>query len=701
MSILEKLAGNILNGLFRTRIKGLEKLDFSGPVILAPNHVSLWDAVLLGINLPDDVVFVVNTEIAKQLGSILNIRKHITIDPLNSYSMRKILREVKRGKPLLIFPEGRITTTGTIMKIYSGLGYIAMRTGAKIYPISITGLERSKLSYMSDKWKTHWFPQVGITIGDPYLIERKEDVPKRILKEQATQQILRTMQRELFAARQKNEVNLFNEMLEAAKLNGPKMQIVEDISSKVNYKNLILASYVLGGKFASMLGPEKNVGTLLPSAIGHIATLFGLFYVGKTPVVLNFTMGPQNLLDACETAGIKTVLTSREFVEKGKMEPLIEALQTTTQVLYLEDIRATVGTGDKLTALTNYLFKKKSTSTDNEVILFTSGSEAKAKGVVLSHANIYNNILQVRTMIDVTAKDKLLNVLPMFHSFGLTVGTFLPVIGGLPVFTYPSPLHYKVIPEIAYDRNCTVLCGTSTFLAGYARMAKPYDFYSMRYVLAGAEKLKDEVRQLYMDKFGIRILEGYGATETGPILSLNSPLSTKRGTVGQFLPGIDYHLEQIPGIDQGGNLQVKGPNVMKGYLLHEKGFVPAGEYYDTGDIVHIDDEEFITIVGRKKRFAKIAGEMIPLNLIEQLAGQRFDDPNFAAVNLPDARRGERVILYTSNTEATLTQLKDYIREKGYSPLLIPYKLVAVKDLPLLGSGKTDYVTLKAWAEEQS
>ncbi|WP_232697138.1 AMP-binding protein [Brevibacillus daliensis] len=692
----------ITNTVYQVEIEGLERLDFSKPVILAPNHVSLLDAVLLASNLPKEVCFVVNTDVAKKYASLMSQRKIITIDPFNSYSIRKILREVRNGVPLVLFPEGRVTTTGGLMKVYSGLGYIAYRTGASIYPISLVGPERSPFSYLKGKWKKRLFPKVKIRIGESYQIEDDRTISRRQLKEQASHTVYRKMKDELFITKHRKHVQLFDEMLEAGKKNGFSMTICEELTQSLTYKKMALTAYALGESIRDVLPNEQRIGTLLPTSMGHMVTLFAMFYAGKTPALLNFSMGTKTIMETCETAGVKVVLTSKVFIEKGNLHAMISELSKHVQFIYLEDIKERITTGTKAKAFFHYLTKQqayKNDQTENEIILFTSGSESKPKGVVLTHSNIFNNIQQVLTMIDITSQDKLLNALPMFHSFGMTVGTILPVISGIPVFCYPSPLHYKVIPEIAYDRDCTILFGTSTFLAGYARVAKPYDFYKMRYVIAGAEKLKDDVRQLWMDKFGIRVLEGYGTTEASPILALNTPLMNKKGSVGQLLPGIAYQLEEMEGIAEGGNLLVDGPNIMKGYLFHDQGFQPRTGYYDCGDIVTIDKEGYVSIVARKKRFAKIAGEMVSLNLVEQLASEFIQDSGVATVTASDKRKGEKVVLYTQ-APIVLRDLKEYIVAKGFSPLLVPSKIEQIKQLPLLGSGKVDYVTLKELATEE-
>lgn len=682
--------------LFKTKVIGETRFQFSGPSIIMPNHVSFLDAIFLYAYLPREVCFVVNTTIAAKFSFILKWVNHVAVDPLNPYSLKKIAGVIKAGQPVVLFPEGRITTTGSLMKIYSGVGFIAIKTGAFIQPVIFRGLERSMLS-RQEKIKKQWLPQVTIYVAAREQLVAAPGKSFRLQKKEISDRILTLLQSTMFQARQQEGkyTNLFDKLLAAGRIYGMGKNIAEDIGGNVNYRQVIINSFALGAKLKSILSDDSPVGVLLPNSIGHLVTLFSLFFIGKTPAILNFSAGTENNEDCAKTAGIKVILTSRAFIAKGHLEELEERLSLQFELIYLEDCKQQISLGDKLNALFNYLVRRKAVS-DGTLILFTSGSESKPKGVVLNHSNILANINQIASVIDYTPRDKMLNALPMFHSFGLTAGTLLPVLNGVDVFLYPTPLHYKVIPEIAYDRNVTLLLGTPTFLHGYAKYAHHYDFYSMRYVLAGGEKLNDEVRKLWQEKFGLRILEGYGTTETAPVLSLNTPMFFKAGTVGRFLPAIEWRIEEVPGISEGGNLFVKGPNVMAGYLLAEKGFVPAPEWYDCGDVISLDEAGFISIRSRLKRFAKISGEMVSLDAVEKAAESCFGTNRNAAINLPDPKKGEKVILYTVYPKATKQQLRDFMSQTRQSMLAMPAEIIIVDKLPLLGSGKTDYVTLKGY-----
>ncbi len=367
-------------------------------------------------------------------------------------------------------------------------------------------------------------------------------------------------------------------------------------------------------------------------------------------------------------------------------------------------MRAKVGIFDKLSGLLNYKKPLVPRQPDDwAAILFTSGSEGVPKGVVLSHRNILTNVAQARARLDFNSSDKVFNILPVFHSFGLTVGVILPIVCGVPIFLYPSPLHYRTVPELVYGINATIMFGTDTFLNGYARAANPYDFRSIRYLLAGAEPVRESTRMIYLEKFGLRILEGYGVTETAPALALNTPMFNKFGTVGRLLPGMEARLEKVEGVDEGGRLFVKGPNVMLGYLRVENPGVlerPPEGWHDTGDIVTIDAQGFIKIQGRAKRFAKVGGEMISFAAVEAIAGDLWPDAVSAVVAVPDARKGERLLLYTNNKNATRQEFMAFARTRHVSELMIPAEVIYMEKLPMLGSGKVDLVNLAKMAKEE-
>jgi acyl-[acyl-carrier-protein]-phospholipid O-acyltransferase/long-chain-fatty-acid--[acyl-carrier-protein] ligase len=477
--------------------------------------------------------------------------------------------------------------------------------------------------------------------------------------------------------------------------------IADALGTNLTYRKLIIGAQVLSRKLERGTEVGENVGVLLPNSAGVAAVFMALQTIGRVPAMLNFSAGPANVLAAMKAARVRTVLTSRAFVEKAKLDKLIAAI--TGGVVYLEDVRAEIGLADKVAGLLAGTSPRVTCSAeDPAVILFTSGSEGAPKGVVLSHRNILANAAQALARVDANANDKVFNVLPVFHSFGLTGGMMMPLLAGIPIFMYPSPLHYRIVPELIYQTGATILFGTDTFLAGYARSAHAYDFRTLRLVVAGAEAVKDRTRQIYMERYGIRILEGYGVTETAPVLAMNTPMFNRPGTVGRISPLMEYCLDPVPGIEEGGRLSVRGPNVMMGYLRADNPGVlepvPNG-WHDTGDIVTVDDQGFISIKGRAKRFAKIAGEMVSLSVIESLTAGLWPQAMSVAVSIPDPRKGERVVLLTTQRDADRASLQQHAKANGAPEIAVPSDVHVVHKVPLLGSGKTDYVGATALAKE--
>ncbi|GGL60557.1 hypothetical protein GCM10007968_25700 [Sporolactobacillus putidus] len=496
-----------------------------------------------------------------------------------------------------------------------------------------------------------------------------------------------------------DQVNLFDEMVKQAKLH-PKKVIIEDVNSSLTYNRFLIAVNIMSKKIHEAVKNEERVGLFLPNVAAHVIVLFSLFKNEQQPCILNFTMGTQNIIDCIETASLKTVITSRVFVKAADLGYTVEEMEKQVKIVYLEDLRDGISTFHKLSGLIESRvsrFKKRDSS---QVVLFTSGTESKPKGVILTHRNIYADIQQVFAHIEIWDTDRIFNPLPLFHSFGMTVGAILPLVTNVKVFLYPSPLHYKEVPKAIEKDKSTLFVATNTFFENYAKFATKEQFQTLRIVVAGGEKLQKDVMELYQNKFGITLLQGYGTTETSPIIALNTPEQHKEGTVGKLIPLMEAKIAKVEGVQEGGNLLLKGPNVMKGYLIHGKGFVPCGEWYNTGDIAEIDEEGFIRIIGRLKRFAKIAGEMISLNKVEELALECFGESVFYAVSIPDTRKGEQIVMFTTKPKISSREFKKFIKSKKMSLLYMPSDIKYVEEVPLLGSGKPNYWALENLAKNQ-
>jgi acyl-[acyl-carrier-protein]-phospholipid O-acyltransferase/long-chain-fatty-acid--[acyl-carrier-protein] ligase len=610
---------------------------------------------------------------------------------------------------VVIFPEGRITLTGSLMKVYDGPAFIAAKTGATLLPVRLDGPSRSYFSRLYGRPRK-LFPRITLTVLPTTTLPIPEAPSAKARRQKAGEALRRLMQE--MALAQPNRRTLYGALCDAIEQHGRARHVLEDIKQvEYSYGDFLKTALALGRLAGRLTRPGERVGLLLPNMMPTVGLFFGLSALKRVPAMLNYTAGVDGMQAACDAAEIRIIITSRAFVEQAKLADKLAALQRIWRVVYLEDLRAELRFADKLwLAFWALRFPRcvevEADPEDAVVVLFTSGSEGRPKGVALSHRAILANIAQIRAIIDFSPDDRVLNVLPIFHSFGLTAGTLLPVLTGASLFLYPSPLHYRVIPELAYDRGCTVLFGTSTFLGNYARFAHPYDFYRLRYVVAGAEKLADTVRDQWFEKFGIRIFEGYGATETAPVIAVNTPMAYRRGTVGQLLPGIEHRLRPVPGIERGGVLHVRGPNVMSGYLKAEHPGVlqaPASElgegWYETGDIIEIDDDGFVHIVGRVKRFAKVAGEMVSLEAVEKLAQTASPAAQHAVVSLPDEAKGEALVLFTTDAALNRAALQKKAQESGMPELAVPRRVERIEALPLLGTGKTDYVSLKRLAGE--
>jgi len=706
---LKFLLRGLLRLLYGVRVTGMEHYYQAGErVLIIANHTSLLDGILLYAWLPETPTFAINTRIAarKSFRFFLHFVDLFIMDPTGPLSVKSMIKFIRGNRKAVIFPEGRITVTGTLMKVYEGPGMVADKADAMILPVAIDGAQYSPFSYLGDR--TRWFPRITLTVLPPEKIRLDPALRGHVRRKAAALAMQNLMFRLVYSTYDYNRT-LFAALLDAMRQFGRNSPIVEDINREpLSYGTLVTRAMILAQPLSRQTRDGEYVGLLLPNTAVTVVGFLALQYLGRVPAMLNFSSGTQVILKACDTAGIRTVYTSRRFIETAGLQTMAEELSRTVTLIYLEDVRAALTSRDRIAGLLQGKLPRRAyrrsvpaaTADAPAVILFTSGSEGLPKGVVLSHANLLSNFAQVRCHIDFRPSDILFTCLPLYHSFGLNAGLIMPLLGGSKVFLYPTPLHYRIIPELIYEIGATILFGTNTFFKGYARYAHAFDFRTLRYVVAGAEKLREDTRRLWNDAFGIRILEGYGVTETSPVIAVNTPIVNKTGTVGQPLPGLECRLLPMEGISEGGRLQVKGPNVMLGYLLHQSGgdIQPAASelgagWHDTGDIAAIDEQGFIHILGRARRFAKVGGEMISLTAVEELAMRTWPDYHHAAVSLPDERKGEKIILVTDNPAATRRQIQNTARALQYSELYIPRRVLQAEKLPVLATGKTDYVIL--------
>jgi acyl-[acyl-carrier-protein]-phospholipid O-acyltransferase/long-chain-fatty-acid--[acyl-carrier-protein] ligase len=702
----------LLRVLFRFRAYDLDALKTPGPVLLVPNHLSWIDWLFLWVCLDEDWKFVTSSISAQTswLHRKLMINHYtLPIDTGSPYAVKHMAEFLKDGGRLVLFAEGRLSRTGTLMKLFDGTGFLIFKTRAKVITAYLRGAGRLPFS-PNPGWKK-CFPKVTVhfsaTLAAPELGDNVSTGRARAL---LTSWLRDQMVRQQFEVEMAfGPQNVLSAVAETARKH-PGHVILEDTTLQtLTCRKLMVGADVLAHALRGTVTGGERIGLLLPNVNATPVVILALWSLGKVPAVLNFSSGTPTMLACAELAGLKHIVTSRAFFERARLN-VNDFAKAGISLIYLEDVRASISGSRKfLTLLRHVLISHSALHTPHSagstaVIVFTSGSEGVPKGVELTHGNILANIHQILSVTDLTDCDRLFNCLPLFHSFGLTTGTFLPLVRGIYVFLYPSPLHYRMVPSVLYDRDCTVFISTNTFLNGYARKAHPYDFRSLRYLFAAAEKLQEATALAWSQKYGVRILEGYGATECSPCLSVNTPLEPRYGSVGRLLPGMEHKLEPVEGVAGGGRLFVRGPNVMKGYLNAEANakFQALGGWYDTGDIVSVDAEGYLHILGRLKRFAKVSGEMVSLTAVEDALAGAF--PHYglhcqiAVITRPEENKGEMLIAVTNEPKLTLDEIRDAIKAKGLTNLSVPREIKVVKEIPKLGTGKVNHRELQAQME---
>ncbi len=504
----------------------------------------------------------------------------------------------------------------------------------------------------------------------------------------------------------KSHKPVFHALVDARARYGADTPALIDGDERVlTYEQIIRAALALGHALKRGTKAGENVGIMLPTGAGSVIAFFAVSAYGRVPAMLNFTSGIAGLRSALKTAKVKRIVTARRFVELAKAEPIVDAMSKYYEIVYLEDVREKLSLLDKIFAAVGTfvpsLVAANAMHSTPAVILFTSGTEGEPKGVALSHGNLLSNVEQVRAHLPLYQTDILFNPLPTFHCFGLTVGSLMPLLLGIKVVCHPTPLQPREIVKRIRETGATILLSTDTFISQYARAGDQGDLNSLRLAVCGAERLRDETRALLRKKYSIELLEGYGVTEAAPVIAANQPDANRPGTVGKLMAHMEARLEAVEGIANAGRLFVKGPNVMLGYMKPDQPGVivpPDGGWHDTGDIVSIDDEGFIAIRGRVKRFAKIGGETVSLAVVESIASALWPDHSHAAIAVPDGRKGEQIILVTTNKEASRHDLVGWAHNHGVAELAVPRRIMTVEDIPVLGTGKTDYVQVEKTAK---
>ncbi len=675
------------------------------------NHVSFLDPIMLFAFLPGNPVFALSGHLYrnKWIRMLMQTADVMPFNPIEPGDLKELIAKIDSGRCCVMFAEGRMTDNGGLMKIYEAPGLAADKSGAPIVPVWIDGPQYGYFSKTKGKLPHRPLPRINITVRKPIKFKLKDELRRQ--RDHISNEVYMIMRDMCYDAVNNGDISLFGMLMKVAKINSKqgwfhRPKFFEDINRvPQSYKDIVIKSFVLGRFFKKMTAPGEHVALLLPNALANLCTLFGLSAYERIPVMLNFSVGSKNMVSMCNTAQVKLIITSHLFIRNAKLESVVDDLREAGyRIFYLEDLRKYITLREKIEAYIRYKVKRvphPEGGKKKAVILFTSGSEGAPKAVVLSHSNIISNVDQLSCIETLTTKDTLLNALPMFHSFGLTVGTFFPIFKGSKLFLYPSPLHYRIIAELSYEIGATALLGTDTFFRGYAKIAHPMDFRRLRIMYGGAEAVKSDTRNLWGERLGVSVKEAYGSTECAPVVTANNCIFNRIGSIGKLLPKIEHKIVPVDGIEKGGELWVKGPNVMLGYYLPENPGVlvpPQDGWYHTGDVVEIDEIGFVYIRDRIKRFAKVGGEMVSLNAVHSMVVQALEADGveyaYGIVAVPHDTKGEQIVLATNNKKATNDRLHAYIKQNGLPELYLPRVIIYRDSLPVFATGKADNVTLK-------
>jgi len=732
-SMIRQLLKGILTQRYRLQVVGIERIPAEGGVLFLGNHISWIDWALLQMACPRPIRFVMHRDYYEKwyLRWLLN---RLQVIPISAGASANALAAVKtalqRGDVVALFPEGHISRNGHLSVFRSGFERAALGTGAMIVPFYIQGLWGSNYSFAAGKYRQSirnlGARTITVAFGQSLKCESEALYVKQKVQElsiEAWENHIRTLK------------PLAQAWMRTAKRMGSSPAILGH--DRIHYSGTKLLAAVLAflPKINKLTQGESRVGLMLPPSAGGVIASLALLCRGKSLVHMNYTASPEILLACAQKANVKTLITSAKFREKLLQRGLdVQSLSSVCKIIDLETIKGSISKQSFLFALMQafilpawlldlFYFSKVSLN-DTAAILFSSGSEGTPKGIELTHNNIVGNIRQVSSLLNPTNDDIMLSTLPLFHAFGLTITTLMPLIEGIPLVTQPDPTDAKTLGRLCAEHQVTLLCGTSTFLRMYAQSkhVHPLMFRSIRIVVAGAEKLREDVRIQFRQKFGLEVFEGFGTTETTPVASVNIPdilmddfsvqVGHKPGTVGLPLPGSHFRivdpvtLEILP-VGQDGLILIGGSQIMKGYLddpdKTEMALIEIDgmRWYKTGDKGHVDEDGFLTIVDRYSRFAKLGGEMVSLAAVESKINDlmlSLEITDYLITSLPDAAKGERLLLlYTGNRNPD--EVNSQVRSLGLPPLWIPSRAITLSELPRLGSGKLDYGRAKALAAQ--
>jgi acyl-[acyl-carrier-protein]-phospholipid O-acyltransferase/long-chain-fatty-acid--[acyl-carrier-protein] ligase len=728
--ILRFLLWTATHTVYHITILHPENVPQSGGALLIANHMSWVDALLLGSSIRRELRFVMFQDIYDHwfLKPFLKALRAIPISSdLRPREMLRSLRDagdaVSSGELVCIFAEGEISRIGQLLPFRRGYARIMKGVDAPIIPVHLDGVWGSIFSFERGRflWKMpRRFPfPVTVSFGKALASDAAAPVVRSAVQELHT---------EAYAQHRQWLKPLHRSLVRTARRHPFTFAMADPRVRKLRYGGVLIKSIFLSRRLRTAWSGQGMVGLLLPPSVPGALVNYAASLLGKIPVNLNYTSSAESIASAAQQCELKTIITSQLFLEKAKIE-----LPVGPRIVLIEEVAAQPRITEKLAAialaflvpvalLERALGQRERVGLDDlATVIFSSGSTGEPKGVMLSHYNISANIEQMAQVFPLRRSDKILGILPFFHSFGFTVTLWLPAMVGIGVVFYPNPLDAKMIGTLVRQYAVTFMVATPTFLQTYARRVAPEDFGSLRFVLAGAEKLPERISLLFEDTFGIRPLEGYGATECSPVVAVNvrdfraagfRQVGYRRGKIGRPLPGISVRISDPDSraalaLGEPGLLEVRGPNVMQGYLGlpdRTKEVLRDG-WYNTGDLATLDEEGFLAIADRLSRFSKIGGEMVPHLKVEEVLHELSDskEQRFVVTSLPDEKKGERLIVLHVLDDAQLERTLARLTDASIPPLWRPraQQFVRVEQLPYLGTGKLDLRKAKEMARASS
>ncbi len=719
----------VTHTLYRLHIIGRDHVPDHGGALLIPNHVSFVDGLLLLASVDRPIRFVVDRQyyehpwlnwLARTMGAIPISSTGTPREILSA--LREAGRFLDEGELVCIFPEGQITRTGNLLPFHQGFERILKGRDVPVIPVHLDRVWGSIFSFIGGKFLTKRPERIPY----PVTISYGAPLPSTITAAEV-RNVVQELGEQAWASRKEHRRPLHHSFVRAVRRHPFRFACSDLTRPKVNCLESLIGAIALARACRPHWDHQQTVGILLPPSVGGVLVNLAATLSGRTTVNLNYTAGKRGMEAAAKQAQLETIVTSQLFVEKAGIE-----LPEGIKIIWLEEVRKTIGIGERVTGLLLALFAPISVLEravgvtirpqvdDLATIIFSSGSTGEPKGVMLSHFNVDSNVEGVAQVFHLGPNDRLLGILPFFHSFGYLATIWLAVNHGVGVVYHPTPLDAGTIGELIDKQHVTILIATPTFLQLYLRRCTPNQFGSVRIILTGAEKLSDRLAQAFEDKFGIRPIEGYGVTECAPVIAVNCPdfraagfyqPASRRGTVGRPLPGVAVRIVDpdsftpLP-IGTAGMLLVKGPNVMQGYLGRHDLTVQAMHegWYITGDIAILDEDGFITITDRLSRFAKIGGEMVPHGKVEEALHQAINAETqvLAVTSIPDEKKGEQLVVLHTLDESTIPIMLAKLSESGLPNLFIPRKdaFIKVDKIPVLGTGKLDLRALKRVALER-